>query len=92
MFTSGVVNISQIFFSWDINSLSLVIDRACYLLTVAVMMWKQQLLLLVALAAVNALQNGLVRTPPMGWLHWERFRCNVDCEHDPDNCIRCDLR
>eukprot|EP01105_Mastigella_eilhardi_P007781 TRINITY_DN1945_c0_g1_i4.p1 TRINITY_DN1945_c0_g1~~TRINITY_DN1945_c0_g1_i4.p1 ORF type:complete len:287 (+),score=37.97 TRINITY_DN1945_c0_g1_i4:108-863(+) len=23
----------------------------------------------------------------MGWLDWERFRCNVDCENDPDNCI-----
>lgn len=23
-----------------------------------------------------------------GWLSWERFRCNTDCENDPDNCIR----
>ncbi|CAO1338699.1 unnamed protein product [Diamesa serratosioi] len=23
----------------------------------------------------------------MGWLSWERFRCNTDCEGDPDNCI-----
>ena len=35
-----------------------------------------------------ALENGLARTPPMGWLSWERFRCNTDCEGDPDNCIR----
>ncbi|KAI9586231.1 hypothetical protein GQX74_002078 [Glossina fuscipes] len=35
----------------------------------------------------NALENGLVRTPPMGWLSWERFRCNTDCKNDPDNCI-----
>ncbi|XP_044581180.1 alpha-N-acetylgalactosaminidase [Cotesia glomerata] len=34
-----------------------------------------------------ALENGLARTPPMGWLAWERFRCNTDCENDPDNCI-----
>ena len=34
-----------------------------------------------------ALDNGLARTPPMGWLSWERFRCNTDCEHDPHNCI-----
>ncbi|XP_046432535.1 alpha-N-acetylgalactosaminidase isoform X2 [Neodiprion fabricii] len=34
------------------------------------------------------LENGLVRTPPMGWLSWERFRCNTDCKNDPDNCIR----
>ncbi|XP_073994860.1 alpha-N-acetylgalactosaminidase isoform X2 [Rhodnius prolixus] len=33
------------------------------------------------------LNNGLVRTPPMGWLAWERFRCNTDCKNDPDNCI-----
>jgi alpha-N-acetylgalactosaminidase len=26
-------------------------------------------------------------TPPMGWLVWERFRCNVDCVKDPHNCI-----
>ena len=36
---------------------------------------------------IQALDNGLALTPPMGWLSWERFRCNVDCEHDPDNCI-----
>ncbi|MEE6508178.1 hypothetical protein FKM82_019618 [Ascaphus truei] len=23
----------------------------------------------------------------MGWLAWERFRCNVDCDRDPKNCI-----
>lgn len=34
-----------------------------------------------------ALDNGLARTPPMGWLTWERFRCNKDCVNDPDNCI-----
>ena len=34
-----------------------------------------------------ALDNGLARTPPMGWLAWERFRCNTDCENDPHNCI-----
>ncbi|XP_039981658.1 alpha-N-acetylgalactosaminidase-like isoform X1 [Xiphias gladius] len=34
-----------------------------------------------------ALDNGLMRTPPMGWLAWERFRCDTDCEHDAYNCI-----
>ncbi|XP_041831947.1 alpha-N-acetylgalactosaminidase [Melanotaenia boesemani] len=34
-----------------------------------------------------ALDNGLMRTPPMGWLAWERFRCDIDCDHDPKNCI-----
>lgn len=37
---------------------------------------------------VECLENGLARTPPMGWLAWERFRCNTDCKNDPDNCIR----
>ncbi|GFR91502.1 alpha-N-acetylgalactosaminidase, partial [Elysia marginata] len=34
-----------------------------------------------------ALDNGLARTPPMGWLSWERFRCNTDCKNDPEHCI-----
>ncbi|CAG5114833.1 unnamed protein product, partial [Candidula unifasciata] len=40
-----------------------------------------------ACGLVGALDNGLALTPPMGWLSWERFRCNVDCQNDPDNCI-----
>ena len=35
-----------------------------------------------------ALDNGLARTPPMGWMTWERFRCEIDCDADPDNCIQ----
>nr|XP_044996493.1 alpha-galactosidase A isoform X2 [Jaculus jaculus] len=35
----------------------------------------------------RALDNGLARTPTMGWLHWERFTCNLDCEEEPDSCI-----
>ncbi|KAK6172590.1 hypothetical protein SNE40_016215 [Patella caerulea] len=48
------------------------------------------LIIMVLLATVSmttALDNGLALTPPMGWLSWERFRCNVDCVNDPDNCI-----
>lgn len=41
-----------------------------------------------SLCNVYSLENGLARTPPMGWLAWERFRCNTDCKNDPDNCIR----
>ena len=43
---------------------------------------------------VHALDNGLAKTPPMGWMTWERFRCTADaagtgpsCAADPDNCI-----
>ncbi|KAF8567823.1 hypothetical protein P879_02002 [Paragonimus westermani] len=34
-----------------------------------------------------ALENGLARTPPMGWTTWQRFRCTVDCFDYPDTCI-----
>ncbi|XP_045104674.1 alpha-N-acetylgalactosaminidase-like [Portunus trituberculatus] len=50
-------------------------------------------ILVVVLMAVTwaelsgALDNGLALTPPMGWLTWERFRCNLDCVNDPYNCI-----
>lgn len=45
-------------------------------------------LLLALVAQVLVLENGLLRKPPMGWLAWERFRCNIDCNEDPKNCIR----
>ncbi|KAG7519009.1 alpha-galactosidase A [Solea senegalensis] len=45
------------------------------------------LLLFMSCAVVDALDNGLALKPTMGWLHWERFMCNVDCDRDPDNCI-----
>ncbi|XP_065307119.2 alpha-N-acetylgalactosaminidase-like [Dermacentor albipictus] len=35
----------------------------------------------------HSLDNGVARTPPMGWLSWERFLCNIDCAKDPKNCI-----
>lgn len=44
--------------------------------------------LLALVGQVLVLENGLLRRPPMGWLAWERFRCNTDCEEDPENCIR----
>ena len=39
------------------------------------------------ISGIAALENGLARTPPMGWMSWERFRCNTDCASDPENCI-----
>lgn len=35
--------------------------------------------------------NGLALTPPMGWMSWERFRCDIDCDAKPDACINEDL-
>ncbi|XP_075035894.1 alpha-N-acetylgalactosaminidase [Mixophyes fleayi] len=44
--------------------------------------------ILLALSALcSSLDNGLVRTPPMGWMTWERYRCNIDCKTDPEDCI-----
>ena len=40
---------------------------------------------------VTSLDNGLARTPPMGWMTRERFGCNVDCDTYPDDCIRSTL-
>lgn len=31
--------------------------------------------------------NGLARTPPMGWMSWQVFRCETDCVKYPDACI-----
>ena len=45
-------------------------------------------LVLSTILQTYCLDNGLALTPPMGWLTWERFRCNIDCKNDPDNCIR----
>ncbi|KAL8576377.1 hypothetical protein ACOMHN_048944 [Nucella lapillus] len=48
----------------------------------------ERLLVLALLAGVAAgLDNGLARTPPMGWLDWERFRCQIDCKDYPNECI-----
>ncbi|KAG8201188.1 hypothetical protein JTE90_028843 [Oedothorax gibbosus] len=45
------------------------------------------LVLCIAPLISHALDNGLALTPPMGWLSWERFTCNIDCTEDPANCI-----
>jgi len=37
-------------------------------------------------AAVDA-RNTLARTPPMGWMSWEIFRCRIDCATEPEDCI-----
>ncbi|XP_055458946.1 alpha-N-acetylgalactosaminidase [Psammomys obesus] len=50
-------------------------------------MLQKTVLFLALVAPVLLLDNGLLRTPPMGWLSWERFRCNINCEEDPKNCI-----
>ncbi|XP_022098907.1 alpha-N-acetylgalactosaminidase-like isoform X2 [Acanthaster planci] len=44
-------------------------------------------LLVLCAVSTQALDNGLARTPPMGWLIWERFRCNTDCKRYPNDCV-----
>lgn len=44
-------------------------------------------LLVLLFDVVGCLDNGVALTPPMGWMQWERFRCNLDCKNDPENCI-----
>jgi len=39
------------------------------------------------IALISSLDNGLVLTPPMGWLSWERFTCQTDCVNHPKDCI-----
>ncbi|KAK7503870.1 hypothetical protein BaRGS_00004993 [Batillaria attramentaria] len=41
----------------------------------------------VMLRCCHALDNGLARTPPMGWLSWQRYRCNLDCKNQPTECV-----
>merc|ERR1711959_130282 len=44
------------------------------------------LLCVVSMVHVEA-RNSLARTPPMGWMSWQVFRCDTRCDTDPDNCI-----
>jgi len=39
------------------------------------------------LAPVTEARNSLSKTPPMGWMSWELFRCDTDCAAHPDHCI-----
>ncbi|KAK8794761.1 hypothetical protein WA158_003278 [Blastocystis sp. Blastoise] len=48
-------------------------------------------LVLLFVASVFALDNGLALTPPMGWMPWEQYRCTIDCKTHPDGCVNEDL-
>ncbi|CAG2111680.1 unnamed protein product [Medioppia subpectinata] len=53
-----------------------------------------KLLVCFALLAIEcglAREDGLVRTPPMGWLSWTRYGCETDCKRYPKGCINEDL-
>jgi len=36
---------------------------------------------------VMGLENGVARTPPMGFISWQRFESDTDCTHHPGTCI-----
>jgi hypothetical protein len=40
-----------------------------------------------ALLTCAASPSTLARTPPLGWMSWQAFRCGTDCEAFPDSCI-----
>eukprot|EP01084_Bolivina_argentea_P300529 518234_1 len=44
-----------------------------------------------SMVSVQSMNNGLARTPPMGWLSWEQFRCQTNCKTHPTSCINADL-
>ena len=46
------------------------------------------LCLAISTTLTECLDNGLARTPPMGWMTWERYRCITDCSTSgPSHCI-----
>ncbi|XP_044161929.1 alpha-galactosidase A [Bufo gargarizans] len=49
--------------------------------------WALSAGVVLCLQGVRGLDNGLARTPPMGWLHWERFLCETNCVKNPTGCI-----
>ena len=47
--------------------------------------------LLVTASVAQDPSGGLAKTPPMGWMSWQAFRCEVDCARHPYSCINEDL-
>ncbi|VDQ09681.1 unnamed protein product [Trichobilharzia regenti] len=43
--------------------------------------------IIISITGTWTLDNGLARTPPMGWMSWQRFRCQIDCQEYPNDCI-----
>ncbi|OHS96885.1 hypothetical protein TRFO_01973 [Tritrichomonas foetus] len=43
------------------------------------------------LSLATCLDNGLAKTPPMGWASWEQFKCTINCWPFPSICISEDL-
>ena len=40
-----------------------------------------------AISGTHSWDNGLARTPPMGWMSWLKYECTIDCVNHPNGCI-----
>lgn len=56
-------------------------------MAIVIIFWLYSILLIGF--TVDGLENGLGRTPIMGWMAWTRFMCEIDCIKHPRDCIRC---
>lgn len=43
--------------------------------------------LVLAVVPVFTWNNGLAKLPPMGWMSWTKYACNLDCTNFPHGCI-----
>eukprot|EP01116_Phalansterium_solitarium_P006573 TRINITY_DN188_c0_g1_i1.p1 TRINITY_DN188_c0_g1~~TRINITY_DN188_c0_g1_i1.p1 ORF type:complete len:422 (+),score=159.08 TRINITY_DN188_c0_g1_i1:105-1370(+) len=51
-------------------------------------MLSARLIVLLFVGSVSSYKmNPSTNVPPMGWMSWEIFRCDIDCSTDPTNCI-----
>jgi hypothetical protein len=51
-------------------------------------MLRTAIILCVAAHQASALGNGVARTPPLGWLSWQRYRCTTACNDSTSrNCF-----
>lgn len=45
------------------------------------------LIFLTLVEIISCKNDGQARTPPMAWMTWQRFRCTIDCDEFPNDCI-----
>eukprot|EP01084_Bolivina_argentea_P097421 175120_1 len=43
------------------------------------------------ISVIEAVDNGVAATPPMGWCSWMQFKCEINCTSHPTSCINADL-
>ncbi|KOB79090.1 putative Alpha-N-acetylgalactosaminidase [Operophtera brumata] len=50
------------------------------------------LMFMAFVSEVFVLENGLARTPPMGWMSWGYYMCNVNCDQTPEKCLKLQVK